>query len=225
MESFPETFNFKIAQQELVEDMARHKNKLAQSARALIIKSYDASKKQLMPYFIIDLSKYPSYTKVTVMQELLEKFPNIGYEKLDLYPIGSSPDGEGIQLLCGKSPIQSLGKVVRLQNATDACNGNKFVVPLVTTIAKQLEAPTSNAKTTIFESFFGNNNSGFSFSSPKDSNHGTHSSATGGGFLFGDTNDSNYVSYSAASTNSEFPFGEKSAASTNSGFSFGGKGS
>ncbi len=114
MDSFPEDFNFISVKSQL------------RDAREYIYKCFKDSKEQ--NHFLIDLSKYDTNIRKTLLSELSERFPHIGYESNAFY---TPVTGFTIQ-------SRSLGYVRYIKNS-DFGSATIFVVAKTEEFGKNLE--------------------------------------------------------------------------------------
>jgi hypothetical protein len=77
-DKFPTSFNFKIAKDRIEQTYIEAESR---KAREYIMSKYEKAIERKQPYFSITLadSEYTAKTKISIIQELIQSFPNIGY--------------------------------------------------------------------------------------------------------------------------------------------------
>lgn len=85
MEAFPDSFNMKQCEQDI--KTVVNSNPEVKAARKYIMETAEKAIKNNQEYFVINLSKYSLFTKMAVLEELIIRFPYIGFNdaKLECY--------------------------------------------------------------------------------------------------------------------------------------------
>lgn len=136
MESFPATFNQAAVEAELLKLHAT--SSAANYARTYVFEQHQKYLASGKPYFSIDLTPYSSAVRVIIIDELLSRFPAVGYRGLTQNDhqdrlMRMALTGE---LSSPKSTAQQ--SVILIKTASTVENETKFVIAMTANCAKTL---------------------------------------------------------------------------------------
>jgi hypothetical protein len=79
MDQFPQSFNFSSYEQLLQNKLDSKKKEELAEMRAYVDRQFKISIDEEYPYFVIDFVSQDIHTRETILKEVLERFPTVGY--------------------------------------------------------------------------------------------------------------------------------------------------